>query len=254
MTKPEPPALDDVLAQYAIEGPSPERLAQWAADFPHYESELHALTEGWLAPRLPVVDPTVEEASEARMAGHARSLMAAHFAGRWPELDGRTANSGLGEVDAVLLDAVPLESSAEASNATGDPTGSPAAVDALVRRAGLTKREVQRRAGIGPSLWALVRSGALSHSSGASKAAYDRLTSGLGQVLGVSAGVVVSAVPRRLQLAAGESCAPRRPGPGSPVDALEAIREDPRMSDAARRYYLTGAGTPPYAEFPSEPS
>lgn len=215
------PTLDEVLDGYALVGPSPRTLLEWAEIYPQYERQLRELTAAWpdLAGAPRTVSPSVRQRGQTLVA---QALLSQH-----PSL-GLTA-------DEVSLDLEPQL-----------VEGSPGAIDALLVGAGRTVSDVLAALGINRPTWARLRAGMFSAETSQSRDALDRLTAGLAYVLDRAADEVRRALPRQAFLPAGFAHADARPAP-SQVDLAEALLGDAGLSDQTRRYYVSGEGAPPYA-------
>ena len=230
-----PPAL--VLDEYAVAGPSAERLAEWVLAFPEHEAALRELTEAWESDNQP--RPSSRgPAATAALRERGRVLTAARLRADLPALGLSDAELSLDSVAALSLDSV-------AAPPEPAPEGSPAAVDALLQRAARSVAEVRTALGLPRALWAKLRAGMLSLDSDESRQAFERLVDGLAYVLAFPRADVFAAVPLIATLPQGHSRADDRPEP-SQVDLAGALRDDPALDDDVRRFYLDGEGSPPY--------
>ena len=218
-----------VLDEYAVAGPSPERLAEWVLAFPEHEEALRELTEAWEATDQPRSSSRGAAATTA-LRERGRVLTVARLRADFPAL-------GLADAD-LSLD--PTEAPVEPST-----SGSPAAVDALLQRAARTVTDVRTALGLPRALWAKLRAGMLSLDSDESRHAFDRLIDGLAHVLTLPRADVLAAVPLVATLPQGHRRADDRPTP-SQVDLADALRAETTLTDDARQFYLVGEGTPPY--------
>ena len=222
-----PPAL--VLDEYAVAGPSAERLAEWVLAFPEHEAALRELTEAWESDNQPR-SSSRGPAATAALRERGRVLTAARLRADLPAL-------GLSDVE-LSLDSV-------AAPPEPAPEGSPAAVDALLQRAARSVAEVRSALGLPRALWAKLRAGMLSLDSDESRQAFERLIDGLAYALTLPRADVSAAVPLTATLPQGHSRADDRPEP-SQVDLAGALRDDAALADDIRRFYLDGEGSPPY--------
>lgn len=216
--------LQDVLDEYALEEPSPERLQEWVDRFPQFKEELVAFTV-----REAIFDWIAEADDEDDDDGDSSADMT------------DLVRYGMDRLDQLLQEPPPAEDDCtEASTLSEGPAEQEQAGDAptllvLLQQAGYDPEEVMKAVGLSFILLGKLNRGMITFPSDEIQRAVARA---IAQATGLALMLVMRSMHQKARLVRGAHFARERPEART-QDFFDAIREDPLMSPEEKEHWLS---------------
>lgn len=218
--------LHDVLDEYAMDEPTPERLQAWIHAYPRFKDELVAYTvqaamQNWL---LESDDGGESATDHEDLVQYGMEL--------WGQMLEREEPSS--ETEAELHTGTGYEQRPETLLRQGDPT-SPPNLSAFISSLGHNPEEVVKAAGLGFVLLAMFDEGRIIFSSEETR---DVIAQRIAKIVGVSVALIKQHLQSRVRFGRGTHYATDKPEMKT-QDFFEAIRLDPLLSPEEKERWFT---------------